>query len=501
MDTASRPTDTPRLISRLFAVLLAVGAVAYTVFLVRHSASFASGSDASGYFNSARLLSEGQFWATPRVPEGHRHTAFGLMTFQPLGFIMDQNVAHMAPTYPTGLPLHLLVASWVIGWNHSSTLVQLLAALASGVLVWVLGRRAGLSVYWSATAIALLWLCPLFVFSVLQPMSDVLALAWSLAALYGALRSRDGWGWSLFAGAACSMAVLVRPTNVLLALPMAVALGLDFRRYLWVALGGVPGGAFFAYYNWHVYGSPFKTGYGDVSTAFSRDFVSHNLAHFAQWIPALLTFVIVAALVAPFFRAARQRDLAVLGLWAVILTGFYAFYFHSGETWWYLRFILPAFPVFILAALVALQAIADRFVPARWAWAVALAIAALTATAQTKLTRRLSATSVMPGDSYYLLTANWTRAHLPANAVIYSMQMSGTLFFYTDFMVVRWDQILPDRIAGLFAVFAQERRPVYAVLYEFETKDALARLGGKWKSIDKVGEATVWELESATTAP
>ena len=101
-----------------------------------------------------------------------------------------------------------------------------------------------------------------------------------------------------------------------------------FRIYpvYWLALGGLPGGAFFAYYNWHVYGSPLKTGYGDVSTAFSSSFVPHNLAHFVQWIPALLTFFVCAALVAPFFRAARNRDLAVLGLWALVLTGFYAFY-------------------------------------------------------------------------------------------------------------------------------------------------------------------------------
>jgi hypothetical protein len=501
MDSAPRPNNSHPLFSRAFTVLLAVGAVAYAVFLVRHSASYASGSDASGYFNSARLLSEGRFWASPRVPEGHSHTEFGLMAFQPLGFIMDVDSPHMAPTYPTGLPLHLLAASWLVGWNHASTLVNVAAALATAALVWSLARRLELSGSWAALAVALLWLCPLFLFSALQPMSDVLALGWSLGALYGALRSRDGWGWCLFTGVACSLAVLVRPSNALVVLPLAVALGSDFRRYLWVGLGGLPGAAFFAYYNWHVYGSPLKTGYGDVSTAFSRDFVPHNLAHFSQWIPALLTFFVAAALLAPFFRAARNRILAVLGLWALLLVGFYAFYYHSGETWWYLRFVLPAFPVFILAALVVLQAIAQRGLPPRWTWTAVVAIAAVALTMQVRLTRRLAATSVMPGDSYYLMTANWAREHLPANAALYTMQVSGTLFFYSDFLIVRWDQVKADEIPALFDVFAKEHRPVYAVLYEFETKDAFARLGGKWKPIAKVGESVFWEMEGAPAAP
>ena len=58
----------------------------------------------------------------------------------------------------------------------------------------------------------------------------------------------------------------------------------------------------------------------------------------------------VAALATPWVPVARRRELAVLGLWAALLIGFYAFYFHSGESWWYLRFILPAFPALLLAA-------------------------------------------------------------------------------------------------------------------------------------------------------
>ena len=66
----------------------------------------------------------------------------------------------------------------------------------------------------------------------------------------------------------------------------------------------------------------------------------------------------------------------MLGLWAGLLTGLYAFYFHSGETWWYLRFILPAFPVLILAALVVLQRLGSLLPTPFWTRTMFVAVLA-----------------------------------------------------------------------------------------------------------------------------
>jgi hypothetical protein len=498
--TAPRSLPTPGL-PRAAVFLLVVGFLGYAAFLARHSASFAAGSDASGYFNSARLFSEGRFEATPRVPLGRSHTEFGLMTFQPLGFIMDEREPRMAPTYPTGLPLHLLVASGLVGWRHAATVVNVLAALGSGLVLWLLARRLELSPGWATTGLVLLWFCPLMLYASLQPMSDLLALLWSLAALYAALRCREHWRWSLLAGMATSLAVLARPTNGLLVFPLVLALGGDYRRYLLLALGGLPGGIFFCYYNWKVYGTPLSTGYGDVSTAFSASFAPHNFAHFARWIPALLSPLVCAALAAPFVRAARRRELAVLGLWAALLIGFYAFYFHSGETWWYLRFILPAFPVLIQVALVVLQDLGARLPTSRWARALPAAVLACGLAWQVRLIRQLDVLNIPTGEAHYLDAANWARGHLPPDSAIFCMQVSGAFYFYTPFMLIRWDQALAARMTELFAVLQEEKRPVYAVLYDFEKADAFARLGGRWKQIATVGNATFWQLEAAPATP
>lgn len=481
--------------------LLAACFAGYAFFLARHAASYASGSDASGYFNSARLLAEGRFEAPMRVPFGRQHTEFGLMTFQPLGFIVAEAVDRMSPTYPTGLPLHLVAAAWIGGWRHAATAVNIFAALGTGLVFLALARRLGLTAGWAATGLVLLWLSPQVLFTALQPMSDLLALLWSLTALYAALRSREDWRWSLLAGLAAALAVLVRPTNALLVLPLALALGTDYRRYLGLGLGGLPGAMFFLYYNWRAYGSPFTTGYGDVYTAFRTGYAPHNLAHFARWIPTLLSPLVVAALAAPWVPEARRRELAVLGLWTALLISFYAFYYHSGEFWWYLRFILPAFPALLLAALVVGQSLWSRLTSPLWSRAALAAVLVLSAAWQVRFNRSLEVLAIPESEATYLRAADWAKQHLPPEAALCCMQVSGAFYYYTEFLLIRWDQILADRRTELFTTLQLEERPVYAVLYEYERAEALARLGGHWRQIATVGQATFWQLEPSPGTP
>lgn len=501
MDSSAPRLPAPPRLPRAALLWLVAGFVAYAVFLACQGGSIAGGADSSGYLNSARLFGQGDLVAPLRLPRGHGHMEFGMMAFQPLGFIVDPAKPVMAPTYPTGLPLHLLVASWITGWQHAGIAVNIFAALGSGLILWHLARRLQLAAGWAAGAVALLWLCPLTMFASMQPMSDQLAATWSLAALAAALCSREHWRWSLLAGLAASIAVLVRPTNGLVLVPVAVALGLDFRRYLLLALGGLPGGIFFCYYNWRLYGNPVATGYGDVWNSLSPVNVPHNLAHIAWWVPLLLSPLVGAVLAAPFLRVARRRELAVLGLWVALLVGFYSFYYHTGETWWYLRFILPVFPALILIALVVIQQAWQRITSPRWAAFALVAVLAFGAVWQLKHVRRLDVLNLPAGEANYLRAAEWARDRLPPEAAILCMQVSGAFYFYTPFMLIRWDAVEPELAPRLFAALAAERRPVYAVLFDFEQTDATTRLGGRWQQIATVGPATVWQLEKAPPAP
>lgn len=472
--------------------LLVICLVGYAFFLVQHSSPYAGGADSSGYLNSARLFSQGEFFARPRVLPGHAAGEFGGFSFVPLGFMRSQD-GRMVPTYPTGYPIQLLAAAG-FGWARAATVVNVSTALASGLLLFAFCRRLGFSLGLALGGVALLWACPLFIFSATQPMSDLSALGWSLAVLYSALRGRDSWKWGLPCGAAMGFAVLVRPTNLLLGVPVLVALGFRPRSWMAVGLGGLPGALFFCFYNSRVYGSPWITGYADVWSLFRMEHLPPNLAHFARWIPLLLSPLVILALVAPVCAAGRQRGIAVLGAWAATLVAFYAFYYHSGETWWYLRFILPAFPALILAALAALES-AWRKHPSRpRTTAAALALVLLGALGwELAQVRQLHVREVKASERTYPDAANWAQQHLPDSSVIFCMQVSGAFFYYTDFLLLRWDVIIPGKYGVLLDTIVRQNRPVYAALFPFETAEAQRLIGGHWVKLSTVGQVTFWQ--------
>jgi hypothetical protein len=208
----------------------------------------------------------------------------------------------------------------------------------------------------------------------------------------------------------------------------------------------------------------------------------------------LLSPLVCVALAAPFIRGKNRRDVQVLALWAAVLIGFYAFYYHTGETWWYLRFILPAFPILILGMLVVFQKLPIK--SPFYQTLILAGVLAVVATWELKLVRRLNAAAVIDIEHTYPLISDWTQKNLPPESAIFSMQVSGALYYYTDFLLTRWDQIENGRVEALISMLQEKHRPIYAVLYEYEIKDALDRLGGEWKKIGKVGQATIWQRQN-----
>ena len=474
--------------------LLAIFVAGYVLYLARSMAPFAIGSDQSGYLNSARLMSQGKLFALPRLLPGTTINQFASYWVVPLGFVPRAD-GRLAPTYPTGYPLQLAAAS-VFGWDQAPTVVNLLSALASGLLLFAYSRKLGLSHEMAIGGVCLLWFCPLFIISAILPMSDLSALCWTMAALYCAISAREHQAWGLLCGAAVGMAVLVRPTNALLLAPLLVALGFRFRSWLAVGLGALPAATFFCYYNWQVYGAPFTTGYGDISSSLDRKYLGYNLAHFSHWIPILLSPLSVLALIAPYLPAVRQRGYAVLFVWFVVLTGFYLLYYFSGQAWWYLRFILPAFPAIIIGMLAVVDAAATaarlRSVTAAVAFGALVTAGLVWQMHQTKLlglrfTRKI--------ESSFPDSALWARQNIPADSVIFCMQVSGAFFYYTDFLLVRWDVMEPEQYHPLLEVTTRLERTVYAALYPFETPEALKRIGGNWTKLHTEGQVTFWRRQ------
>ena len=96
-------------------MLLLAGGVAYSWLICTFLSPYAGGADSSGYLNFARLLTQGQVLAPVRALPGHAVAEFHAGTYQPQGFVIRDDSGFMAPTYPVGLPLHLVLASWLVG--------------------------------------------------------------------------------------------------------------------------------------------------------------------------------------------------------------------------------------------------------------------------------------------------------------------------------------------------------------------------------------------------
>ena len=477
---------TPRSWPRLFLVLAAFG---YAAFIYVKGSPFAAGSDSSGYLNSARLLAAGKFTTSvnslPQLtpPDWHYYWQ------EPLGFTAQHLTPRMAPTYPTGLPLHLALAAPIVGWEKAARLVNVLNVLAAAALLYGLARQLALARVWALIGVAFLWTSPLFIFQSLQPLSDALALTWSLAAILCALKSRQNGLWAMAAGAAWAIAVLVRPTSLLIALPLSLALPFSARRWLAAAVGSVPGAAWFFYYNTQAYGSAFTTGYGDISAAFESRFIVGNLAHFTCWVPLLVSLPLTcAAILLPWRRPtfAPPRTILMLGTWIGVLVVFYAPYFCAGSIWSEVRFLLPGFPAVVLAGLLVAQA----WRPAPPWWLLALCLSG-----QGLLSHQLHVTGIREQERAYRVATRWLETQVAPGSVVITAQLSGAAQYYNQLNLVRWDILPPDQLPQLRAAAAKAQQKIYAAVFIPEISALNSALpAARWEQIGETPGVKFFQL-------
>jgi hypothetical protein len=508
MDFPNATTAPPPLPWRRAAAVAVVVALAlYVLLLAWHVGAVAGGSDSSGYMNHARLLAAGRVHVQPRTLPGLAEAGLPPFLFIPLGFKPAWNGDGIVPTYPTGFALFVLALRPLAGWRHAGDAVIVLHSLAGLVATFALCRALGLGRRWAAVGVAILALSPLYLFMSLQAMSDVPSLAWTTLAVLAALRSRERSAWALAAGAAMAVDVLLRPTNVLAFVPIAVALGLSPRRWILLAVGGLPGAVFFAAHSMSAYGSLATTGYGDSSRAFLASYVPGTLLHYARWLPILFTPLSVLVVGLPWLGGTAARTRWLLAVWILVYCAFYASYDCTHETWWYLRFLLPAAPALIVGFLLVTRALLS---PApgwadpgrsRPAFAAALVLVGLSSL---WANRDLYALSIGRSELRYGLVAEWMQSNVPPDAVCLAMQASGSLFYYTHFTFIRWDVVDKGNAGKVEAALRSSKRPLYAVLFPFEVEESGIfdrRMPGHWIQVGKVQDVTIWRRDPGAAQP
>ena len=426
----------------------AVIALAVLIAGLQWGSTIAGGSDSYGYVSQASLWRHAHLVTRLDIinhvpwPEAGR-------TFAPLGYRPGPIDGTIVPTYPPGFPLLMALGQTLMGYCGAFVVVPLCGA-AFVWLTYVLGRRLFDSSAVALGAAILVATSPVFIFQLVQPMSDVpAAAAWTLALVLMA------GGRPVWAGLAMGATLAIRPNLVLLPVSLLAwslvrdalmpASGRRFGATLRLFAGLLPALAGIMCLNEYLYGSPFVTGYGSANALYAWGSAARNLANYTSWLIEVETPIVLLAVL--YFVAPRHFPQRVpyprlfLGstIAAVVLS--YVFYL-SFDAWWYLRFLLPVWPILMLLTVAGID------LPLRiWlrpfrpvAIAVCVCLLALYGAEQV---RRRALLDFDRGERQYLQVARFVAAHTDPRAVIISLQYSGSIRHYADRLTMRFDWLDP----------------------------------------------------------
>jgi hypothetical protein len=495
--------------TRFVPAAVALLVVGYSITLFSHASRSVGGSDSSGYLNAARALARGEpvERVEPLARFGFPQESAHL--FIPLGYVPGVRPGTMATFYPVGLPLQILAAAALFGWRVGPFLVSPFFATASVLFLYLLARNLGVTRLGSLACAAMLACSPVLAFQGVQLMSDTAAVAWALATMLCAVKSRQRIGWAALAGLAFGVGVLVRPASAILLVPLVFTLPVRPRAWLLFGAGGAPFAAFFVAFNKACYGGAFRTGYdvGGALTDFARSNFPPRFRHYLYWISAMLTPLVPAAWL--LLTGDRWRPLR---LRLMLLTWFGAFFFlycfyGPYETWWYTRYLLPGFPALLIAAVMlaedALRRLRERADEdsaarrrtARLATAGLALAAAAVCFAGLRLARRFDVLEMGRGQATFPESIRWASGLVPERSVVLAMEFSGAMRAYGWGTFVRWDYIDVGQFPGVRSRFKQQGYRVYALLQPHEVLQAAPRVPGRWTYLGSNRDVSLWRLD------
>lgn len=480
---------------RLALAVLAM-AVVVTWAGAKYGSRSAGGADSYGY------ISQAESWITGDFARGHLFASTEAerppgerWAVSPLGWRPAPGSWAVVPTYAVGYPLTLAAAKRIGG--HAAMFV--VTPLAAGLLVWttfLLGVRLGragegaLAALFVATSATVLYMA-------MAPMSDVLSAAlWTLTLALVLAPSRQS---AFDAGAVCALAILVRPNLVPLAAFMGAWLIVnDLQRragdqtrafvsrifrgralpFAALSFGGV---IVTAVINWRWYGHATESGYGDLRGLFAFAHVPANAANYFGWLVQAETPLAAAGLAALLFAphwVTRRRDIAgvPLLLWlCVAWTWGSYFVYWPFEWWWYLRFLLPTWPLISIGSACLVAWLWNR----RGAWRVAAAAISVAAMATTlSFAWRHDAFRIGLTESRYPQVARGVATLTDAESGILTLQHSGTVRYYAGRMTLRWDLVEPRAFGALLAWMRSRGHHPYLLVDASELPNFRARFSG-----------------------
>ena len=482
--------------------------VLLALYIGVHYGSFAAGgSDSYGYLSQAR------FWLSgiPRVEQPWVQDFSWTnreWVFSPLGYRPFSPDGTIVPTYPAGLPMVMAVFLAVLGENGPFYVVPVLAAFTLW-FTYLLGKETTGSKAVAALAALMLAASPVFLTHVMVPMSDVPAAAgWTLVAVL-VLKQRY-----LAAGVVSGLTLLIRPNLIPLALVPVFAWQYRREPLIQYAMGIVPGLLAVMTINVLLYGGPLTTGYESLFELYAFSALPMNVRNYAVWIVQTQTPLILLALVPLLVRHALRENhdgvspraclASVVGL-TLLSYLFYATFDH----WFYLRFLLPAYPALFVLVAAAIRWVASKL-PVETRVPAAALVCATLALFGINIAINAGVFDVAVGEGRYVRAANAVASMTPADAVVLSVQHSGSVRYYANRITLRYDWLQEDALDAALRDLAAKRRRAYLVVDDWEEKEFRARfspahragqLGAPIARVAGQPEVRIFELQDGGPAP
>lgn len=472
------------------------GALALTLAMTAMVAStrIAGGADAYGYVSQADLWLAGdlvikQPWVA-EVPWPNAE-----WSFSPLGYRPVEPLGQWAivPTYSPGLPLLFAGAKLVAGQCALFAVVPLFTGL--GVLVtYGIGKRL-VSPWGGVMAAWLVAASPIVIGMALEPLTDVPVMTVWTTSIY-LLLARPGRFSPALVGMTAGIAILIRPNLV----PLSIPFGLWYlirrqsdgdARVLSIALfalGVLPAILLIAFLNQHLYGSPLSSGYGTLNDLYAWSHVGPNVRRYFAWFTFAQTPIALAGLVALFVpirrlwtSAADLRIVPILAVFVALLWGQY-FAYEVYDSWGFLRFLLPSWPL-IMVGLAAVLLAASELWLARLPrvvvrTALGMAVVLLGVWTFSPILRD----NVLGGREAAALEAplgQLVRKHTVDNSVVLVWERSGTIRYYSGRTTLRYDYLDREWLDRAVAWLRERGVHVYAVLDPNHVEQCRRRFAGQ----------------------
>ena len=473
---ATRLSAAPSLVATAAAATVLITGLIY-------GTKAAGGSDVYGYVSQATLWLKGTLVLRQDFIAGLPWPN-GAWSFSPLGYRPADFEHTIMPTYAPGTALLMAFAQLIVG-HCGPYVVGPLCGAALVMLTYRLGVRVSHPVV-GLVAACCVATSPTVLFMTNWPMSDVPCATFWTAALLAA--TRPGMTRALAAGIASGIAILIRPNLAPLAVIPAAMLfwtGTGLRhRVRNVASFGFGAAPFVAFVAWlfnHLYGSPLRSGYGDLSELYAWSHIPQNLRLYAGWFletQGLLAFAgVISPVVLLWTRHEERRNRLMLFAFGALLYGMYLVY-APFDSWTYLRFVLPAFPIaFILAADVVRELTVSARPPLQ---AVAMLLFAV-GTAGFGLSQSDGRNVLALGESEqkFADVGRFAGSTLPRNAVVYAQQHGGNVRFYGNRLTLRFDILDPEWLDRSLEYMRGAGYEPYILLEDWELPQFRQRFAGQ----------------------